>query len=121
MSRGARSSVSAIHVVLVAGDREAASLIARTLEREGYTVVQFESCDEALAYVDGRTGPVVLLLGSLRFLTANRARVDQWRSSGRVRLIVATGVQPELRPRGMRVLAKPFDVDQLIAAVENAV
>jgi CheY-like chemotaxis protein len=120
MNRGVRSSVSAIQVVVVAGDREAGGLIARALRGAGYTVVHFETCDEALAYVDGCTRPVVLLLGSLRYLTANRVRVDQWRSSGRARLIVATGVQPELRPRGVRVLAKPFDVDQLIAAVEDA-
>jgi len=94
--------VSAIQVVMVAGDREAGPLIARTLRSEGFMVADFETCDEALAYVDGCTRPVVLLLTSLRFLTANRVRVDQWRSAGRIRLIVATGVEPKLRPRGVR-------------------
>ena len=96
------------------------SLIARTLRREGYTVADFETCDEALAYVDGCTRPVVLLLTSLRFLTANRVRVDQWRSSGRIRLIVATGVEAKLRPRGVRVLPKPFNIEELLGAIATA-
>ena len=94
--------------------------MTRALRRAGYAVAHFEMCDEALAYVDGCPRPVVFLLTSLRYLNANRTRIEQWRSCGRIRLIVATGVQRELRPRGVQVLVKPFDVDQLLAAVAIA-
>lgn len=110
-------------VFVVDDDLDIRDVIAQTLEDEGYCVVPFADGEEALAAID-RTQPALVLLDLMM------PNISGWDVLQRLREHASTFTLPVILISASRDLdrtchelgasawiAKPFDLDQLIASV----
>lgn len=109
-------------ILVVEDDRAIAALIADVLEDEmGASVVVLNDGAEAIAYLARH--PVHLAILDYQLPGATGLAVyDALRSQGRgsttpVLFITANCEHPEFRRRGLRCVRKPFDLNDLFAAV----
>ena len=114
-------------ILLVEDEDAVRSVVARTLTRLGYSVVQAASGTDALAVVAERGGPLDLLVTDVRMPgiqgpdLARRLRADR----PDLPVLFISGYAEELAADasampGMQVLDKPFDADTLGRAVRAA-
>ena len=113
-------------ILVIDDDPELHDLISFALKREGYEVINARDAFEGLDAIEKQPVDLVLLdvmmpkMGGLEMLSRLRIYNKD------LRVIIMTALSaPEtaisaLRDQASDFLAKPFDVNQLLAAVENA-
>jgi two-component system, cell cycle response regulator CpdR len=117
-------------VVVIEDDDAIKALIQDILQEEGYRCMVESSANAGLELIE-RVQPDVLILDIVLGGTASGWRLlDQLgrnRCTAAVSVIVCsadapalTAHEPDLRQRGVAILAKPFDVRDLLRLVEEA-
>jgi DNA-binding NtrC family response regulator len=113
-------------IVLVEDQRELSRFAQRSLRKLGYTVVAFASAEEALAARDQLDGAHLLLSDVvLPGLSGPDLAEALSATHPRLRVLFASGYHEEsLKERSgkvasMRVLAKPFSIEQLASAIRE--
>lgn len=107
--------------VLVVDDEAAIRLLCRVnLELEGFRVLEASSLADARRELD--TGDVALVLLDMRVgMERGDALIDEVQDLG-IPVVVVTGsaeLDPGWARRADRVLGKPFEIDELLAAVRS--
>ena len=117
------------HLALVVEDDDTLrALVADVLEAHGWQVTVARDGAEALGLLDASTRPEVIVLDLLMPVLHGWAFMEQYRGkTGGVQIpIVILSVNPVL-PRSfdrfgvVRCLGKPFEVKQLLSAVDDAI
>jgi CheY-like chemotaxis protein len=106
-------------VLLVEDDKDIREAVSAVLESEGYTVLTAGNGKEALAILD-RGQPCVVLLDLMMPVMSGWDFMDEVKKNKRLEDIpvVVVSAYSERRAEGVRrVLKKPLDVNQLLAAV----
>jgi CheY-like chemotaxis protein len=108
-------------VLLVEDDRDIRDAVAAVLEAEGYTVLTAENGQAALSILE-RGQPCVVLLDLMMPIMNGWDFMEEVKK--RLRLadlpVVVVSAYSERRAEGVRrVLKKPLDVNQLLAAVAD--
>jgi signal transduction histidine kinase/CheY-like chemotaxis protein len=113
-------------IVLVEDQRELSRFAQRSLRKLGYTVVAFSSAEEALAAREQLEGAALLLSDVvLPGLSGPDLAEQLVVSQPRLRVLFASGYHEEsLKERttkvaAVRVLAKPFSIEQLASAIRE--
>ncbi len=117
------------HILVVDDDPAIRSNTARLLADKGHTVVEAESGDQALSYVDESPVDLVIMdivmpnkggVEAIMEIHALHPRIPAIIMSGKVPLGTAA-VDNLMKRYGSRaVLSKPFTADELFVAVEKA-
>jgi two-component system NtrC family sensor kinase len=115
-------------ILVVDDEKSVAQLIAEALEAEGHRVVECNRVRDALESVSRESFDVVLLDLKMPGTDAEafRDEVERRRPGLGARVLLVTGdtvsAEPEdlARRMGLRVLHKPFDIDDLREAVRDA-
>jgi two-component system NtrC family sensor kinase len=115
-------------VLVVDDERSVAGLICETLETHGHRVTQAHEVREAIERVKGR--PFDLVVADLRMpgmrIESFRDELDGLRAGLGQRIVLVTGDTVSAEPErvaqhlGLRVLHKPFDLEDLLEAVRSA-
>jgi DNA-binding response OmpR family regulator len=113
------------NVLVVDDERSVARLICETLETHGHRVVRAHDVDEAVERVDGE--PFDLVVVDLRMpgmrIESFKEELDRLRPGLGGRIVLVTGDTVSAEPEtvasrlGLRVLHKPFDLEDLLEAV----
>jgi CheY-like chemotaxis protein len=113
-------------ILVVDDDTAIREVVAEVLEDEGYAVAMASSGEEALAVVE-RAEPALVVL-DMRMPIMNGwefARELSVRSAGRIPILVMTAavdaVQRAAEIGAAGTLSKPFDLDELVAMVNELV
>jgi len=108
-------------VLLVEDDKDIREAVSAVLEAEGYTVLTAGNGKEALEALD-RGQPCVVLLDLMMPVMDGWTFLAEVRKSRRLQdlPVVVVSAYSERRAEGVkRVLKKPLDVNQLLAAVAD--
>jgi CheY-like chemotaxis protein len=108
-------------VLLVEDDRDIREAVSAVLEAEGYTVLLAGNGEEALAILE-RGQPCVVLLDLMMPVMNGWDFMEEVRKSRRLDdlPVVVVSAYSERKAEGVRrVLKKPLDVNQLLAAVAD--
>jgi CheY-like chemotaxis protein len=108
-------------VLLVEDDKDIREAVSAVLEAEGYTVLTAANGKEALEALD-RAQPCVVLLDLMMPVMDGWAFLAEVKKSRRLQdlPVVVVSAYSERRAEGVkRVLKKPLDVNQLLAAVAD--
>ena len=108
-------------VLLVEDDRDIREAVAAVLEAEGYTVLTAENGKQALEALE-RGQPCVVLLDLMMPVMNGWDFMEEVKKSRRLAdlPVVVVSAYSERRAEGVkRVLKKPLDVNQLLAAVAD--
>ncbi len=111
------------HVLIVDDDAQIAFLLGMLLQREGYEVASAQSGREALEQVEQETPSVIILDLHMPDMPGSEIieRLEQIPGLADVPIIVATGDTGADTPKGaMMKLTKPFNISELLAALEDA-
>jgi two-component system, cell cycle sensor histidine kinase and response regulator CckA len=113
-------------IVLVEDQRELSRFAQRSLRKLGYTVVAFSSAEEALAAREQLEGAALLLSDVVLPGLSGPDLAEQLAlTHPRLRVLFASGYHEEsLKERAsnvaaVRVLAKPFSIEQLASAIRE--
>ena len=120
-----------VTVLVVDDDRATRAMIRAALEDSGYAVREAEQGDEALAQLRETTTPMVVLVDLLMPVVSGfemlQRVAEDWDLARRHAYVVVTASEESLPVvqalRSTTVvegIAKPFDIDTLIEAVERA-
>jgi CheY-like chemotaxis protein len=117
------------HILIVDDDPGVRSITARLLAGSGHSVVEAESGDQAVRYVDETAVDLVIMdvvmpnkggMEAIMEIHALHPRIPAIIMSGKVPLGTAA-VDSLLKRYGSKaVLSKPFTAEELLAAVEKA-
>jgi len=108
------------HVLVVEDDEDTAEVVQSTLEEAGYDVAAVSNGAEALSYLARVSERCVVLLDLVMVDMNGWDVLSALRSSDRRdHVIVMSGmVEPSL-PRGVPLLRKPFNAEQLLEMVRS--
>lgn len=117
-------SLEGVHVLLADDDEMVRESLARTLGRQGMTVVKVDNADAALVYLESHGGELFDLLitdvvmPGMSGIDLARTVAARWPS---LRTLIVSGYSPEgLQPvddRMFTFLAKPFTTERLLEVV----
>jgi CheY-like chemotaxis protein len=108
-------------VLLVEDDKDIRDAVSAVLEAEGYTVITAGNGQEALAALE-RGQPCVILLDLMMPVMNGWDFMEEVKKSRRLAElpVVVVSAYSERKAEGVRrVLKKPLDVNQLLAAVSD--
>ena len=108
-------------VLLVEDDADIREAVSSVLEAEGYTVLTAENGEQALAILD-RGQPCVVLLDLMMPVMSGWEFMNVVKQNRRLddMPVVVVSAYSERKAEGVRrVLKKPLDVNQLLAAVSE--
>jgi CheY-like chemotaxis protein len=112
-------------VMLVDDEESVRGLARRVLERGGYSVLEAESGEEALARLETQAGEVLAIILDLTMpgMSGEATLQEMRRRQISVPVIVSSGYVPEEEGTlaGVPFLAKPYKPAQLIKAVRAAI
>ena len=118
--------VSPRHIMLIEDDLSIQGAVSLLLEREGFTVTCACNGKEALRALDTGYAPALILLDMVMPIMDGREfRMAQQLIPRLARIpvvIISATSSGELRaglPPPSAVMAKPFDIDQLLAVIER--
>jgi CheY-like chemotaxis protein len=114
------------HIMLIEDDLSIQGAVSMLLEREGFTVTCASNGKEALRALDAGYAPALILLDMVMPVMDGREfriaqQLDPRLAGIPVVVLSATSSgdqRPELPPPSA-VMAKPFDIDQLLAVIER--
>jgi DNA-binding response OmpR family regulator len=114
-------------VLIIEDDSEIRSTLSYVLELEGFAVRSAENGAEGLdllSEMDPLEHPDVILLDHRMPVMDGDEFLRQWRSSqyqGIPVLMLSAGTLDELEQVPVRSIRKPFNVEELLAAIENMI
>jgi CheY-like chemotaxis protein len=121
MSVVSRPTTHSASVLLVEDDRDIREAVSAVLEAEGYTVLTAENGHEALKVLE-RGQPCVVLLDLMMPVMNGWDFMEAVKKTRRLEdlPVVVVSAYSERKAEGVRrVLKKPLDVNQLLAAVAD--
>ncbi|GAB4188283.1 MAG: hypothetical protein OHK0022_00080 [Roseiflexaceae bacterium] len=125
MTEGERSADELPRVVLVIDDEDyVADMIAAALDLEGYTVHVAYNGREGLRSSRLIAADLIIIDIMMPYMSGEEL-VDVLRSETRTKavpiLLISAGARPRKEWPGVRFMAKPFDMDSLLARVRVAI
>ncbi|HEU4325767.1 MAG TPA: response regulator [Roseiflexaceae bacterium] len=122
MTDGERSADQLPRVVLVIDDEDyVADMIAAALDLEGYTVHVAYNGREGLRSSRVIAADLIIIDIMMPYMSGEEL-VDVLRNDGRTRtvpiLLISAGARPRKEWPGVVFMAKPFDMDTLLARVQ---